>query len=99
MAMPRFASISAISCGVDTMTAPASGVCCAMVSWASPVPGGKSTTSTSRSPQATSRSICVIAEITIGPPDHCEVFLDEEADGHDLDAETLHGFQHAVSDQ
>jgi hypothetical protein len=38
-----------------------------MVSCASPVPGGMSTTSTSSSPQATSRSIWVIAEITIGP--------------------------------
>ena len=49
------------------MTAPASGVCCAMVSCASPVPGGMSTTSTSSSPQATSRNIWVMAEITIGP--------------------------------
>ena len=67
MATPRRASISARSCGVETMTAPASGVACAMVSWASPVPGGMSTTSTSSSPQATSRSIWVIADITIGP--------------------------------
>src|ERR1700687_5200645 len=65
--MPRRASISAMSCGVETMTAPVSGVCCALVSWASPVPGGRSTTRISRSPHATSRSICVIAEITIGP--------------------------------
>ena len=49
------------------MTAPASGTCCAMVSWASPVPGGMSTTSTSSSPQATSFSICDSADITIGP--------------------------------
>src|ERR1043166_2753397 len=41
MAMPRRASMSARSCGVDTMTAPASGTCWAMVSWASPVPGGQ----------------------------------------------------------
>jgi catechol 2,3-dioxygenase len=51
----------------ETITAPASGVCCAMVSDASPVPGGRSTTSTSRSPHATSRSIWVMADITIGP--------------------------------
>src|SRR5882762_7965318 len=31
MAMPRRASISAMSCGVETMAAPASGVCCAMI--------------------------------------------------------------------
>jgi hypothetical protein len=67
IAIPRRASISAMSCGVETMTAPASGTCCAMVSWASPVPGGRSTTRMSRSPHATSRSIWVIAEITIAP--------------------------------
>ena len=38
-----------------------------MVSWASPVPGGMSTMSTSSSPQITSRSIWVIADCTIGP--------------------------------
>ena len=65
--MPLRASISARSCGVETITAPASGTCCAIVSCASPVPGGMSTTRTSSSPQATSRSICVSAEVTIGP--------------------------------
>src|SRR5438874_1053401 len=67
IAMPRRASISARSCGVETITAPASGACCAMVSCASPVPGGKSTTRRSRSAHDTWCSICVIAEITIGP--------------------------------
>ncbi len=67
MAMPRRASISARSCGVETITAPLSGTCCAMVSWASPVPGGMSTTITSSVPHSTSRSICVSADITIGP--------------------------------
>ena len=67
MATPRRASSSARSCGVETMTAPLSGTCCAMVSWASPVPGGMSTTMTSSLPHSTSRSICVIADITIGP--------------------------------
>jgi hypothetical protein len=38
-----------------------------MVSWASPVPGGMSTTITSSAPHSTSRNICVSAEITIGP--------------------------------
>ena len=65
--MPRRASISARSCGVETMTAPLSGTCCAIVSCASPVPGGMSTTMTSSSPQSTSRSIWVSADITIGP--------------------------------
>jgi hypothetical protein len=56
-----------MSCGVLTITAPASGTRCAMVSWASPVPGGMSTTSTSSSPQSTSPSICCRALWTIGP--------------------------------
>ena len=67
METPRRASMRARSCGVETITAPASGVACAMVSCASPVPGGMSTTSTSRSPQATSRSIWVMADMTMGP--------------------------------
>ena len=67
MFSPLRASIRARSCGVETMTAPASGTCWAMVSWASPVPGGMSTTRTSSGPQSTSRSICVSAETTIGP--------------------------------
>ena len=67
MLRPLRASSSAMSCGVETITAPASGTCCAMVSCASPVPGGMSTTITSSSPHATSRSICSRAPITIGP--------------------------------
>ena len=67
MATPRRASMSARSCGVETITAPASGALCAIVSWTSPVPGGMSTIRQSRSPQATSRSSWVIADITIGP--------------------------------
>ena len=61
------ASSRAMSWGVETITAPASGTRCAMVSCASPVPGGRSTTSTSSSPQATSPSICCNALCTIGP--------------------------------
>ena len=38
-----------------------------MVSCASPVPGGMSTTITSSVPHSTSRSIWVSADITIGP--------------------------------
>ena len=67
IASPRRASISDRSCGVEMMTAPFSGTFCASVSCASPVPGGMSTTSTSSVPQTTSRSIWVIADITIGP--------------------------------
>ncbi len=43
----RRASISAISCGVETMTTPSSFSRCTRVSWMSPVPGGRSMTSTS----------------------------------------------------
>ncbi len=64
---PRRASISAMSCGVETITAPVSATRCAMVSCASPVPGGMSTTSTSSAPQFTWPSICSSAPITIGP--------------------------------
>ena len=49
------------------MTAPASGTCCAIVNWASPVPGGMSAIMMSSSPHSTSRSICCRALITIGP--------------------------------
>ena len=38
------ASISAMSCGVVTISAPVTGTRCASVSWMSPVPGGRSTT-------------------------------------------------------
>ena len=67
MLMPRVTSSSAMSCGVETITAPVSGTRCAMVSCASPVPGGRSQISTSSSPQSTSRIICSSACMTIGP--------------------------------
>ncbi len=67
MATPRRASIRARSCGVETITAPASGTCWASVSWASPVPGGISTTRTSSGAQSTSRSNWVMALMTMGP--------------------------------
>ncbi len=64
---PRRASASATSCGVDTITAPASFSFCAIVSCASPVPGGMSSTITSSSPQSTWPISCCSAPITIGP--------------------------------
>ena len=67
MAMPLRASIRAMSCGVETITAPFSGTRWAMVSWASPVPGGMSSTSTSSGAHSTSLSIWVSADCTIGP--------------------------------
>ena len=90
MAMPRRASISARSCGVETITAPANGTFCASVNCASPVPGGMSMTRQSSSPQATSRSICCTAPITIGPRQIIGVFfIEHEADRHGLHAEGL----------
>ena len=44
MLRPLAASMSAISDGVVTMTAPESGTDCTRVSCASPVPGGRSIT-------------------------------------------------------
>ena len=43
MVRPFLASISAMSCGVVTMTAPVMGTRCDMVRAMSPVPGGMST--------------------------------------------------------
>ena len=40
---PRSASPTAISCGVVTISAPDTWVACTSESWASPVPGGRST--------------------------------------------------------
>ena len=42
MTLALMASESATSCGVVTTTAPLTETCCAMVSWMSPVPGGRS---------------------------------------------------------
>ena len=49
------------------MMAPFKGTFWASVSCASPVPGGMSTTRMSSVPHATSRSIWVMADMTIGP--------------------------------
>jgi hypothetical protein len=67
IARPFRASMRAMSCGVETMTAPARDTCWAIVNCASPVPGGMSTIMMSNSPQETSRSICWRALITMGP--------------------------------
>ena len=40
---PLRASMSAMSWGVVTITAPVTGTRCASVNWMSPVPGGRST--------------------------------------------------------
>ena len=67
MFTPLRTSASAISCGVETMTAPVRGICCEMLICASPVPGGMSTKRTSRGAHAVSRTIFPSAPITIGP--------------------------------
>ena len=71
MAAPRRTSARATSCGVVTISAAVTGTFWAIVSCASPVPGGVSMTSTSSGssgvPHSASFSICVMADITIGP--------------------------------
>ena len=83
---PRRASISAMSCGVETITAPARLTRCAIVSCASPVPGGMSTTMMSSAPHATWPIICSSALITIGPRQIIGVSsVDQQADRHRLE--------------
>mmetsp|Transcript_12601 Transcript_12601/g.20036 ORF Transcript_12601/g.20036 Transcript_12601/m.20036 type:complete len:259 (+) Transcript_12601:508-1284(+) len=53
MLMPLRASSSAMSCGVETTKAPVSSAFCARVICTSPVPGGRSTISTSSAPHCT----------------------------------------------
>jgi hypothetical protein len=90
MATPRLASIRARSCGVETMTAPASGVACAIVSWASPVPGRHvDDEHVELAPGDLAQHLGDGAHHHRAAPDHRRLFLDEEADGHDLDAEAL----------
>ena len=67
MPTPRRTSASATSCGVETITAPSSGSFCTSVSCTSPVPGGVSMNSRSRSPQSVSVISWLTADITIGP--------------------------------
>ena len=80
---PRRASISAMSCGVETITAPVSATRCAMVSCASPVPGGMSTTSTSSGPHVhLAHHLLQRAHHHRAAPDHRRLLLDQEADRH-----------------
>ena len=67
MSIPLRASSSATSCGVDTITAPSTTAFCASVICTSPVPGGRSTISTSSAPHCTCIIICCNAPINIGP--------------------------------
>mmetsp|Transcript_28967 Transcript_28967/g.55473 ORF Transcript_28967/g.55473 Transcript_28967/m.55473 type:complete len:251 (+) Transcript_28967:553-1305(+) len=67
MSIPLRASIRATSCGVETIIAPSTGAFCASVICTSPVPGGRSTISTSSAPHCTCVIICCSAPISIGP--------------------------------
>ena len=91
MLRPLRASISARSCGVETMMAPDSGTCCAMVSCTSPVPGGMSITSTSRSPQVdVAQHLGERGDHHRPAPDDGRAFVDQEAHRHGLEAIGLH---------
>ena len=87
---PLRASISAMSCGVVTITAPVTGTFCASVSWMSPVPGGMSTIR-----KSTSRQLRVLEQLLERlrdhrpAPDHRRVGVDHEADRHRLHAVRL----------
>src|SRR5213080_2472581 len=67
IAMPRRTSASATSWGVVTMTPPVIFTCWVRVSCTSPVPGGRSSTRTSSSPQTTLRRNSVMSLVTMGP--------------------------------
>src|SRR5690606_39565021 len=61
------ASCTERRCGVVTTIPPSTTTDCASDSGTSPVPGGRSTTSTSSSGQTTPRENCLTALLTIGP--------------------------------
>ena len=85
--MPRRASISARSCGVETITAPVSGTCCAIVSCASPVPGGMSTTRyVELAPLDLAQHLRQRRDHHRPAPDHRRLLVDQEADRHDREA-------------
>ncbi len=67
MSMALRTSSRATSWGVVTTTAPETGTSWHKEIWASPVPGGRSTTSTSRSPQRTSSANCRSSLWIMGP--------------------------------
>ena len=82
IARPLRASMSDTSCGVVTMTAPESWIFCVSVSWASPVPGGRSIDEEVERPPGD-----VLEELLDGlhdhraAPDHGLVDVHEEARG------------------
>ena len=67
MSAPRLATVCAAGCGVVTIRNLAWGRSWARVIETSPVPGGRSSSRYSSSPQATSSRNCWIALCSIGP--------------------------------
>ena len=67
IAPARSATSAAASCGVVTTSSSATGSIWATEMATSPVPGGRSSSSTSRSPQYTSARNCCSARCSIGP--------------------------------
>ena len=67
IAPARSATSAAASCGVVTTRISAPGISWATEIAMSPVPGGRSSSSTSRSPQYTSARNCCSARCSIGP--------------------------------
>ena len=81
------ASAAATRGGCVTTTAPDSTTACARLSGMSPVPGGRSTTSTSSSGHATPRANCFTALETIGPRQiGGRALAEEEAEADDRQA-------------
>ena len=83
----RSATSAAACCGVVTTRISAFGTSCATEIAMSPVPGGRSSSRTSRSPQYTSARNCWSARCSIGPRQTTgRVARGEHADGDDLHA-------------
>ena len=88
---PFLASISAMSCGVVTMTAPVTGTCCASVSWMSPVPGGRSIDEVVEVlPVGLRQQLLQRLRDHRAAPHHRLVDVDQQADRAHLQAVVLH---------
>ena len=86
MSIARVASISDRSCGVETITAPAGFHFWIRVIWTSPVPGGRSTISSSQSPQSPSIRLAERARRHRPAPGDGGAGLDQLADREHADA-------------
>ncbi len=90
ISMPFAASCSAMSCGVVTITAPATAARCDKVSWMSPVPGGISTIEIVEPiPQRLSQHLRQRARRHRSTPYHRRFLRDEKAHRHRLQAVRL----------